>query len=94
MNRIPIIQQIDLGLKATLMDQGGLQGGTANPSAVTLMTHLGYPVYFSPYIGVLKRLAVTTVLLPVNARLKEWAFAGLFFVVTGALYSAMAFGGG
>jgi hypothetical protein len=48
---------------------------------------LGYPVYFIPFIGLAKMLGVIAILVPGFARLKEWAYAGLFFDLIGATYS-------
>jgi hypothetical protein len=48
---------------------------------------LGYPVYFVPFIGVAKVLGVIAILVPGFPRLKEWAYAGLFFDLIGATYS-------
>ena len=48
---------------------------------------LGYPVYFIPFIGVAKVLGVIAILVPGFPRLKEWAYAGLFFDLIGATYS-------
>jgi DoxX-like family len=53
------------------------------PEALKIMSHLGYPAYFASIIGAWKLLAVATVLVPGYALLKEWAYAGLFFDVTG-----------
>jgi hypothetical protein len=54
---------------------------------------LGYPVYFIPFIGIAKILGSITILLPGLKRLKEWAYAGLFFDLTGAVYSGLAAAG-
>ena len=54
---------------------------------------LGYPMYFIPFIGVAKVLGVIVILLPVSAKLKEWAYAGLAFDLIGATYSIIASGG-
>jgi hypothetical protein len=51
---------------------------------------LGYPVYFVPFIGVAKLLGSLTLLVPGFKRLKEWAYAGLFFDLAGAIYSGIA----
>ena len=59
---------------------------------VDLVTPLGYPLYFLTIIGVWKVLAVIAILLPGFKLLKEWAYAGLFFVMTGALFSHLAHG--
>jgi hypothetical protein len=55
-------------------------------------TDLGYPVYFIPFIGVAKALGVLAILVPGYPRLKEWAYAGLFFDLIGATYSIIAVG--
>lgn len=60
------------------------------PDAVTFMTHLGYPVYFIPFIGIAKLLGVVAILIPGFARVKEWAYAGLLFDLIGACYSVIA----
>ncbi|TCJ18611.1 DoxX family protein [Flaviaesturariibacter flavus] len=54
---------------------------------------LGYPKYFIPFIGWAKLLGVIALLLPiVPPRLKEWAYAGLAFDLTGALFSIASIG--
>jgi hypothetical protein len=63
------------------------------PDAVKFMTLLGYPNYFIPFIGWAKVLGVIAILIPGNfPRIKEWAYAGLFFDLIGAIYSALAIG--
>lgn len=57
-----------------------------------LITHTGYPLYFMNIIGVWKILGVIAILLPGYALLKEWAYAGFFFLMTGALFSHLAMG--
>lgn len=55
---------------------------------------LGYPVYFIQFISWAKILGVTAILIPgVNRTVKEWAYAGLFFDLTGAVYSGVAAAG-
>lgn len=49
--------------------------------------HLGYPAYFLTIMGVWKILGVIVVLLPKFPLIKEWAYAGFFFVMSGALIS-------
>jgi len=60
------------------------------PEAITFMTHLGYPNYFIPFIGVAKLLGVIALLVPGFPRIREWAYAGLMYDLIGALYSAIA----
>ncbi len=52
--------------------------------------HLGYPVYFLTIIGVWKMLGVIAVLIPKFPLLKEWAYAGFFFAMSGAIISHIA----
>ena len=59
---------------------------------VDLFTHLGYPIYFLTILGVWKMLGVVTVLTPRFPLLKEWAYAGFFFAMSGAVFSHIASG--
>lgn len=60
------------------------------PGTEENLLHLGYPAYILTFLGVSKVLGVITLLIPGFAVLKEWAYAGIFFTVTGALYSHIA----
>ncbi|PSL30537.1 DoxX family protein [Dyadobacter jiangsuensis] len=59
---------------------------------VTMFAHLGYPEYLLTIIGVWKILGVVAVLIPNFQLLKEWAYAGFFFCMSGAIVSHMALG--
>ena len=61
---------------------------------VVMIAHLGYPAYFLTILGVWKILGVVTVLIPKFTLLKEWAYAGFFFSMSGALFSHLAVGDG
>ncbi|HKZ66617.1 MAG TPA: DoxX family protein [Chitinophagaceae bacterium] len=54
--------------------------------------NLGYPVYFLTILGVWKILGVVAVLIPKFPLVKEWAYAGFFFSMSGAIFSHIAFG--
>ena len=56
------------------------------------MAHLGYPGYFLIILGIWKILGVVAVLMPKFPRLKEWAYAGFFFAMSGAVFSHLAVG--
>lgn len=56
------------------------------------MTALGYPLYFITLIGIWKLLGVVAVLMPCYPLLKEWAYAGFFFLMSGAVFSHAAVG--
>lgn len=57
-----------------------------------MMTRLGYPAYFPVLIGAWKILGVVALLLPRSPLLKEWAYAGFFFIMSGAVFSHVASG--
>jgi hypothetical protein len=57
-----------------------------------MMDRLGYPIYFLTIIGIWKLLGVVVVLMPKLPVVKEWAYAGFFFVMSGAVFSHIAVG--
>ena len=59
-----------------------------------IATQLGYPVYFLTILGIWKMLGVVVVLIPKFPVLKEWAYAGFFFAMSGAVFSHIASGSG
>lgn len=66
--------------------------GAIAPPGVYGIKYLGYPVYFLTLLGVWKLLGAAAVLVPKFPLLKEWAYAGFFFVMTGAVFSHVAMG--
>lgn len=56
------------------------------------ITNLGYPTYVMTLLGIWKILGVAAILPPRLPLLKEWAYAGFFFAMTGAVYSHLAAG--
>ena len=68
------------GLAQALQVQGVVQG----------FKPLGYPTYFISIIGIWKMLGIIAILIPGFKLLKEWAYAGLFFTMTGAVISHIA----
>ena len=66
--------------------------GALAPPGVYGITHLGYPVYFLTILGIWKILGVVAVLSPKFPLLKEWAYAGFFFIMSGAIFSHIAVG--
>jgi len=63
------------------------------PEWIEVFKQLGYPLYMLPAIGVAKLLGIIALLVPGFPRIKEWAYAGFFFDLTGAVYSGLAAGG-
>jgi uncharacterized membrane protein YphA (DoxX/SURF4 family) len=66
--------------------------GTISPPGVYGITHLGYPIYLLTVLGIWKILGVVTVLIPKFPLLKEWAYAGFFFLTSGAIFSHIEVG--
>ena len=56
------------------------------------ITHLGYPEYILTILGVWKLLGTVAVLVPKFPLVKEWAYAGFFFMMTGAIFSHVSSG--
>jgi hypothetical protein len=70
---------------------GGLQ---PSPQAIQLIHDgLGYPIYFIQFISVAKLIGAVAILIPNFNRIKEWAYAGLFFDLSAAIYSGIASAG-
>jgi len=66
--------------------------GAVAPPGVEGIVKLGYPVYFLTILGIWKILGVVAVLIPKFPLLKEWAYAGFVFIMTGAIFSHIAVG--
>ena len=72
-----------------------VHGGTepiAGPPVVGIVTHLGYPVHILSILGVCKLLGAVVIVALGLPRLKEWAYAGVFFELTGAAASYVLHG--
>ena len=64
---------------AFILLSGGVAELVRQKDTVEGMVHLGYPVYFVSILGVWKVLGAVALLAPRFPRLKEWAYAGVFF---------------
>jgi uncharacterized membrane protein YphA (DoxX/SURF4 family) len=80
------------GLTALAFAFGGAMDVAQPPDFMAGMTHLGYPAYFATLLGVWKLLGAVAILAPGFPRIKEWAYAGMFFDLTGASVSHAASG--
>lgn len=69
---------------------GGLAQAIQVKGVVQGFKPLGYPNYFISLIGVWKVLGVIAILIPKFKLLKEWAYAGIFFTMSGAVISHIA----
>ena len=74
-------------LFAGFMTLSAIPNILVTPESVQFITHLGYPEYFIPFIGVAKLLGSITLVIPAFRKLKEWAYAGLCFDLLAAVYS-------
>jgi VIT1/CCC1 family predicted Fe2+/Mn2+ transporter len=63
-----------------------------NKDELLNFTNLGYPSYLMTIIGIWKILGVIAILIPKRPLLKEWAYAGFFFVMSGAVISHLIVG--
>ncbi|MFS8616610.1 MAG: DoxX family protein [Solitalea sp.] len=65
-----------------------------NDEEIAVFEELGYPAYLMSILGVWKILGVVAILIPGFPLVKEWAYAGFFFVMSGAAVSHLAAGHG
>ena len=89
MKKTNILYWTFTGLFAALMFFSGIQNLLITPDSIALFKTLGYPEYLIPFMGLAKILGAIAIVLPGIPRLKEWAYAGLFFDLLGASYSVI-----
>ncbi len=80
------------GLLVLSILSGGIAELAHRPETIEGMKLLGYPVYFVMILGFWKLLASAALVAPGFPRLKEWAYAGIFFNMTGAAVSHLVSG--
>lgn len=90
----PILYWLVTGLLAFGMLAGGTGQLLRASFNVEGMRHLGYPLYMLSLIGAWKLAGTAVILLPGWRLAKEWAYAGFFFLLTGATVSHLANGDG
>jgi len=93
MKKITITYWVITGIFAAFMLFSAIPDILLSAEAVTIITGLGYPKYLIPFLGVAKLLGALAILIPGFKRIKEWAYAGLFFDLIGATYSGIAMAG-
>jgi DoxX-like protein len=81
---VSIAYWICTALTAFLIASGGLAYALAVPDVVEGVIQLGFPLYFVQLLGIWKVLGGLALLAPGLPRLKEWAYAGILFDLTGA----------
>ena len=85
---------ITTALVALVFASGGFFDLAKAPPVAATMAHLGYPAYVATILGLWKLLGTVALLAPGFPRLKEWAYAGMVFDLTGAAVSHAAAGDG
>ena len=91
--RDTIIFWVSTGLFCAFMLTSAIPNILSAEDWVNVFKMLGYPLYLLPFLGVAKLLGVVALLVPGFNRIKEWAYAGFFFDLVGAVYSGLAVGG-
>lgn len=83
-----------LWLALGMLSTGGAQLFQAREGqgGADMVARLGYPAFLLTLLGVWKILGVAAVLAPRLPLVKEWAYAGFFFAMSGALFSHVAAG--
>ena len=75
---------------------GTLPGGVGQMAhakwSIDLFRHLGYPMYILTFIGMWKVVGGIVLTIPKFPLVKEWAYAGFFFAMSGAAFSHIASG--
>ena len=92
MKKTKITYWILTGLFAFIMFGSAIPDILIIPIAVEGFKEMGYPAYLIPFLGWAKLFGVVAILVPGFPRIKEWAYAGLFFDLLGATYSVMSIG--
>lgn len=92
MKRRSVWYWISTGLVVFAFVFGGIADLGRGPDMVAAMQHLGYPEYLLVVLGVWKLLGAAAIVAPGVPRLKEWAYAGMMFDLTGAAVSHAAVG--
>jgi uncharacterized membrane protein YphA (DoxX/SURF4 family) len=80
------------GLLGFAFAAGGIMDLTHAPELITTLGQLGYPPYVATLLGAWKLLGATALLAPRLPRVKEWAYAGIAFDLSGAVFSHLAVG--
>jgi len=86
----PLLYWITTTVSAIAFIVPGIGNFIHLPHFATDMAHLGYPAYFLTIFGIWKILGAIVIVAPGLKRLKEWAYAGMIFDLTGAAYSRIS----
>ena len=81
------------GLVVFFIGSGGVAYALRVPDVVQGVVALGFPAHFVVLLGVWKVLGALAIAMPGFPLLKEWAYAGIIFDLTGAASATLATGG-
>jgi len=87
-----VVYWVTTALLAMELGLGGVWDVRIVPQVRGVIDRLGYPAYFLVILGVWKLLGAIALVIPRFPRLKEWAYAGVVFDLTGALASNLVSG--
>jgi len=91
---VNILYWVFTGLFSLLMIFSAVGGLQPSQDAINLIhDQMGYPIYFIQFISFAKLFGAIAILIPSFKRIKEWAYAGLFFDLSAAIYSGIASAG-
>jgi hypothetical protein len=91
MKRTKIMYWVFTILFAAFMIWSAIPGIEPSKQSIDFLNgYLGYPIYFIRFISVAKVVGAITILIPGLIKAKEWAYAGLFFDLTGAIFSIIS----
>ena len=93
MKNLNVYYWISIGLVLFFIVPGSIMNLMQTPDWVQVFDDLGYPIYLLPFLGIAKLSASVVLVIPYFKRLKDWAYAGLFFDLTGAVYSGLMVSG-
>ncbi|HZY79312.1 MAG TPA: DoxX family protein [Cyclobacteriaceae bacterium] len=94
MKRTKIIYWVVTGLFALFMISTAIPNIIMNDASVDLIsTQLQFPKYLIPFLGWAKVIGSIAILVPGFPRIKEWAYAGLFFDLSGAMFASIYLSG-
>ncbi len=94
MKRTKIIYWVVTGLFSLFIISTAIPNIIKDQASIDLISkQMGFPEYMIPFLGWAKLLGAIALLVPGFPRVKEWAYAGIFFDLSGALFGSIALWG-
>jgi hypothetical protein len=82
-----VVYWVTTGAAALVLGAIGVADLVREPAVMDRLAHLGYPAYLATLLGAWLLLGAATIVAPGLPRVKEWAYAGMVFALTGAAIS-------